>query len=382
MPLTRLLAPTLAALALLTAGCGLPTLDLHEAMDLHQASFREKLAGQKALAKDFLACTRQAYDERTLSPHRAEPAETTSSTRSSMDEERLSGNPLAPIQALIERMKAGRQPQADSLSVLENLLTDWMSGSRGRLDLGKLKRVIEVIRQWHDHLDFDEEELSRNSSRFAQLLLAYNKAYFGDLRFAAESTTSGIGIRTVTKVTSIGFTDRNGNAWIFPGLSLEVGKDAGKPLTVAASPVDSQRISADLARVFLEAFFDAAFREPAVHGATALQVEWKDSNQRYPAFDADHAPIPLDALARITRDALRAEASVTSMVGKSVRGGSLFSIQNETLAATMETAAGVIAKKLVEHEGFCYFQVLQRKQPAEGHSSRRGVPSLDSDLRR
>ena len=65
----------------------------------------------------------------------------------------------------------------------------------------------------------------------------------------------------------------------------------------------------------------------------------------------------------MTRDALRAEAAVTSLVGKAVRGGGVFSPQNETLAATLETAAGVMAKKLVEHEGFCYYQVIAG-QPA------------------
>jgi hypothetical protein len=50
-------------------------------------------------------------------------------------------------------------------------------------------------------------------------------------------------------------------------------------------------------------------------------------------------------------------------VGKAVRGGSVFSTQNETLAATLETAAGVMAKKLVEHEGFCYYQVIS---PGDG----------------
>ena len=70
---------------------------------------------------------------------------------------------------------------------------------------------------------------------------------------------------------------------------------------------------------------------------------------------------PLEALARVTRDSMRAEAAVTSLVGKTVRGGSVFGTQNETLAATLETAAGVMVKKLVEHEGFCYFQVTEGK---------------------
>jgi hypothetical protein len=77
-------------------------------------------------------------------------------------------------------------------------------------------------------------------------------------------------------------------------------------------------------------------------------------------LDADPPAIPLGAFARVTRDALRAEAAVTSEVGKAVRGGSIFSTQNETLAAGLETAAGVIAKKLVEHAGFCYFHTIQQ----------------------
>ncbi len=127
---------------------------------------------------------------------------------------------------------------------------------------------------------------------------------------------------------------------------------------MSATTVDSQRVSADLVRIFLEALFDTAFRVPAVHGATALRVGSNPQESSYPEFDANHPPIPLEALARVTRDALRAEAAVTSLVGKAVRGGSVFGSQNETLAATLETAAGVMAKKLVEHEGFCYYQVI------------------------
>ena len=69
----------------------------------------------------------------------------------------------------------------------------------------------------------------------------------------------------------------------------------------------------------------------------------------------------------MARDALRAEAAVASLVGKAVRGGSVFSTQNETRAATLETAAGVIAKKLVEHEGFCYYQVTEGKSAIAAH---------------
>jgi hypothetical protein len=57
---------------------------------------------------------------------------------------------------------------------------------------------------------------------------------------------------------------------------------------------------------------------------------------------------------------------VTSLVGKAVRGGSVFGTQNETLAATLETAAGVMAKKILEHEGFCYYQVSEGRPTNAG----------------
>jgi hypothetical protein len=168
-------------------------------------------------------------------------------------------------------------------------------------------------------------------------------------------------------VTSHGFVDRSGSVWRFPGLSSDPpSSDQTAPPSAA---VNSQRLTADLTRIFVEAFFDAAFQVPAIHGATALRVEWASSEQSYPEFDADRPAIPLEALARLTRDALRAEATVTAAVGKAVRGGSVFGTQNETLAASLETAAGVMAKKLIEHEGFCYFQVTQGT-PVAGNVSR------------
>ena len=341
--------------ALITAGCAVPVVDLRDSLDFNRATFRDKLAARQDLTDAFLACTTLAYDERAALP----------AGRRIPEGDTREGGPLGAIHALIARVKAGRPTHAKSLEVLEDTLADWTSTSYHRLDLRKLKKVVDVIKQWHIHFDFDEDALAEDETRFAQLLLAYNNAYFGDLAYTAGPSTES-GIRAAARITSDGFVDRNGNVWRFPGLSVEMSKAPGQRLTAEASRVDSQRVTADLIRVFLEAFFDAAFREPAVQHATALQVRWKPSG-RYPAFDADHPPIPLDALARVTRDALRAEAAVTSEVGKAVRGGGVFSTQNETFAAALETAAGVIAKKLVEHGGFCYFETIQeRRQQKEG----------------
>jgi hypothetical protein len=123
---------------------------------------------------------------------------------------------------------------------------------------------------------------------------------------------------------------------------------------------DSERISSDFVRIFLEALFDSAFRTPAKPKATAVQVEWGPSLPPYPIIDGDKPPIPLESFERVSRDSLRAEAAVMSALGRAIRGASTFGTNNETLASAVETAAGVIAKKLVEHEAFCYFLVTQK----------------------
>jgi hypothetical protein len=353
MHLTRVLLTAASVLAL--AGCSTSKLDLRDEFNLYRSSFREKLASEEAFGQQFLACTRHSHgghiDPGVQPEMAAHPASLPTPE----------GSITSPVGALIQRIRERRPQQTDSLLTLQQLVFDLEETPHRRLDLDGLRKVVNMIGQWHGHVDFDEDELAKDSSRFARLLLSYNKAYFGDLSFKVDRAASQGGIRGVIKVTSNGFVDRNGNAFVFPGLSADVQWDPTHPIRVSATPIDSRRISADLTRIFLEAFFDAAFQVPAVHGATALQVEWKSPEQTYPEFDAAHPSIPLDALARVTRDAMRTEAAVSSLVGKAVRGGGVFGLQNETLAATLETAAGVIAKKLFEHEGFCYFQVTQGK---------------------
>jgi hypothetical protein len=244
------------------------------------------------------------------------------------------------------------------------MFSDLADESHRRLNLTTLHHVVMAIGQWHGHIDFDEDDLVQDASRFTRLLSAYNRAYFGDLRFTAVQADLGTAPRGVVRRISNGFVDRNGNRFLFPGLSPEPEPARAHSVHDSATTATSQRVSADLARVFLEAFFDAAFQVPAVHGATALQVEWSPQDQPYPEFDPARQAVSLEALTRITRDALRAEAAVTTEVGKLVRGGSLFGTQNETVAASLETAAGVTAKKIVEHEGFCYFQVTQQREAA------------------
>jgi hypothetical protein len=351
----------LLALLLMQTGCSSSVLQLRDQLDLHRGEFRQKLVDKKELAAKFLACTRQAYDE----PLGARHDGATSLDPLFLQSPEGQATSVRPLTAVINRVIRRHHDKGASLSILAHVLDDVANDASARIDLDKLKQVIDVARQWHGHLGLDEDQLEQDSSRFARMLLAYNKAYFGDFSFTARSDYAGAGLRGIVKVTSKGFVDRSGNALLFPGISPEIEASPASSVRISAATVDSQRVSADLTRIFLEAFFDAAYRVPAVHGATALRVGPNSQESAYPEFDANHPMISLEALARVTRDALRAEAAVTSLVGKAVRGGSVFGAQNETLAATLETAAGVIAKKLVEHEGFCYYQVLEGK-PAAG----------------
>ncbi|WP_455389175.1 hypothetical protein, partial [Petrachloros mirabilis] len=118
MLVTRFLNPILTITWLFAAGCGPSILDLRESVDRYRASFRKKLRAKPPLAKNFLACTKQAYDERTRLAPGTDRAGLSSSVASSADDNKPGSSDVSPIRALIERVKVKRQIQADSLLVL------------------------------------------------------------------------------------------------------------------------------------------------------------------------------------------------------------------------------------------------------------------------
>jgi hypothetical protein len=342
----------IAALILL-AGCASPILQLRE-----QSGLYEKVKGNAELAKQFLSCSRQAYGDQT--------AESASAA--------LSVAPGGQAPSVASALPAVEAAVADSPQLkadedirgLLDLIRDMDDPTERKVDIGRLIRIADMGKRLHDRFRIDEDRLAQDTSLFAQLLLAYNKAYFGDIQFRTQPIQTGSGIQGVFKVVSAGFVDRNGNAFAFPGLSSEVtvSLDPVKEeptVRFHASSVDSRRVASDLVRIFLEALFDAAFRVPATQEATALKVKWSRDERPYPRIEPDHPPISYEQFARVARDGMRAEAAVTSAVGKAVRGAGVFGTNNETLAAAVETAGGVLAKKLAEHEVFCYYRVTKGK---------------------
>ncbi|HEY6083835.1 MAG TPA: hypothetical protein VIU63_00480 [Nitrospira sp.] len=349
MPLSSVAGIT--AIMLLLAGCTSPILQLPV-----QAELYDKVKGDDALAKEFLGCLRQPYDEQQAATAAMAPSMPANS-------QPVSAAPSLPaVEAAVA--DSPKLKTDEDIFELLNIIRDLDDPTRRTISIGRLTRVVEMAKRLHARFRIDEDRLTQDTSLFAQLLLAYNKAYFGNIQFRSRPSENGAGIQGVFKVVSAGFVDRNGNAFAFPGLSSEV--------TVAVDPiqqqptvrfhatsVDSRRVASDLVRIFLEAFFDAAFRVPATQEATALKVKWGSEGRTYPRIDHDHPAISYDQFGRVARDAMLAEAIATSAVGRDIRGGGVFGTNNETLAAAVETAGGLIAKKLVEHDTFCYYEVTK-----------------------
>jgi hypothetical protein len=340
----------IATLILLT-GCASSTLQLREQSELY-----EKVKGNAELAKQFLSCSRQAYGDQTAENAPATPS-------ASGNGQPASAAPALPAVEAVVADSPELKADEDIRGLLD-LIRDLDDPTERKVDIGRLTRIAEMAKRLHARFRIDEDRLAQDTSLFAQLLLAYNKAYFGDIQFRTQPTQTGSGIQGVFKVVSAGFVDRNGNAFAFPGLSSEVAVSLDPvkqepTVRFHASSVDSRRVASDLVRIFLEALFDAAFRVPATQEATALKVKWGREKHSYPRIDPDHPPISYDQFARVAREAMLAEAVATSAVGKAVRGAGVFGTNNETLAAAVETAGGLIAKKLTEHEVFCYYKVTK-----------------------
>lgn len=220
--------------------------------------------------------------------------------------------------------------------------------------LNALKHLPTVVRALHSKL-LTKEQLVAHQSRFEHLFMAYSQAYFGAVNVTPKTMDGMQGVEARLQAET-GFTDRNGIVHVFPGLSAAVWISSDREVRSRADRVDSKQITSDLTRVFLEAYFDASFLVPATPTATAFTALFDEGITQelrmYPKLEDAH--LSQQDMTTLTQAALRAEAVATSAMGEAIRGGALTSLNNETLAAGVETAAGVIAKKLVEREFFCY----------------------------
>lgn len=123
----------------------------------------------------------------------------------------------------------------------------------------------------------------------------------------------------------------------FSGISAALG-EAGvfRPSISYLQPTE---YGPQLIRVVTEAFFDSVGPEvPASADSTACKLGMLPC-----AAESDK-----EVLLALEQDATRAEALAASIAGHIIRGASILALNNEAAAKSLETLAGVIARKWVE----------------------------------
>ncbi|CBE68362.1 MAG: hypothetical protein F9K13_02560 [Candidatus Methylomirabilis oxygeniifera] len=386
------------------AGCASldqPSRDLLRLSLPDQAQRYDKFKDNKELVERFLACSGETYQ-----PSGAQPPDLSASAfgaepeRAAHRAAALVSNALdltlhearqelraqirTQIKDLVDVNEHTIPHGALAVKLKERLKHVSIGVGAQRVALHRYAKLLaatpQLVEYLHARIQDDEDRIAQTGTRFERLLVAYNKAYFGEIAFkeasgAVGAEASHIRIKKIVRSVSDGFVDRNGARLAFPGLPLDELKST-QGLRVHVGSADSRRVASDLTRIFVEALFDAAFQVPAIDGATALKI----TGFGFPRFDAENPPIPVDDFAKLTTDGLRTEAAITSHIGELVRGGGGLGINNETLASMIETAAGVIARKLTEHELFCYYRATSGTAHAGSSDTHDSVQRVAEDL--
>jgi hypothetical protein len=163
---------------------------------------------------------------------------------------------------------------------------------------------------------------------------------------------------------SAAFVTRGGDSYKAPLITADLTPFSKKKLSV--TQIDTTALVADLARVFLEAVFDAVEGLPAVStatGVTALKESPLPANNPSMLIDTTggaHSQNLCEAnFARVEAWGTRSEAMTTVGVGMLIRGGGVFALNNERAATLVETAFGVTARKLTEKIAWCFLACTQ-----------------------
>jgi hypothetical protein len=158
---------------------------------------------------------------------------------------------------------------------------------------------------------------------------------------------------------SSGFISRDGTSYAFPGVT-----DQG-----TQTNIDHSQIEADVIRIILEALRDTYAPLPVLANSTAASVDNTDTLDFAPDKSASitvnwhnyHRDVTKTIPVTLTAEQFQdieakgrsAESSVAGAVGKAIRGGSWGALNNEAVARSIETAAGVLARHTAERAEWC-----------------------------
>lgn len=164
-------------------------------------------------------------------------------------------------------------------------------------------------------------------------------------------TTTPDGSYVFTKIGRIGFVNRIGDQYAFPGVTAEADPAGQHPF--ALSHVDHLQVANQLLRVILVAIFDAHERLPAVSNATGADSK-KLAGGALPVFSPSRGMSSQD-FQDVGTYFRQTDAATGAVLGRAIRGVGPFSLNNEALADLFTTAVSVTVAKAAEKAAWCWF---------------------------
>lgn len=175
----------------------------------------------------------------------------------------------------------------------------------------------------------DEEARKAAEVELDRFLAQYEKAI-------CKPDTAAEACRLVGVIGEQTFVTRAGASHSFSGLTVTL--DVTKDNVLSANKLDPDVIAPDLVRVLIEALGDERSKVPGVKTSTLC------AKRSARCATADEA----DKIQKVNDAGDRVEAGTAAAVGAAIRGGWLFSLNNETVASTLTTAAAVTLRKYAE----------------------------------
>ena len=219
--------------------------------------------------------------------------------------------------------------------------------------------LIKVLKEMNVKIDKNDPKIEY----LARILELYFDAYFrsatGNLKITSTNTLDSKK-EALDSSKNAGFIARDGSKYSFSGQSK-----TGEKLSI-----DHNQIGADIIRIFLEGVRDTYHPLPVSPDSTLAQnkeklkeefkeiqfdifgkedLKWHVGNKSY--FYENK--VDENKFNEIETDGKKSEATTATAVGKAIRGGFVGSLNNEALAKTLETAAGVISRQTTERYKWC-----------------------------
>ncbi len=271
------------------------------------------------------------------------------------------------------------------IDVSELYLEAYFGSAIGNVEQVMNKSLEEVSQKISDEIK--KVSSSSNKSGFNSALENLEQIAKESLKKASKEIKS-----SSNSTDKSGFVAGDGSKYSFSALSNVDGKLS----------IDHNQIGADIVRILLEAARDVFYPLPVSKDSTlALNQKNKTSKKKienlnvmvfsekvieenkkknenfWQKYNTEISEITDEEFnEKILTKTNRSEAEIATAVGKAIRGGVLGSLNNEALAKTIETAAGVVARHARERFEWCSF--VQEKNQEKKVVQRTG--EIDSVL--